>query len=119
LQAWKSDQQYLVSNRVTDAEVDDKRDGGIGKHTRITYYTNTNLLIIKLMPLEAHERAPHLVLAGEFRDKILLMGVPTREIIPVGSRHLKRATQHLNVALFEKRLQTSQQLSLRQDYLSR
>jgi hypothetical protein len=50
----------------------------------MTYYTDTDLLIIKLMPLVAHERA-HLDLAGEFLFKVARMGIQKREIICTGA----------------------------------
>jgi len=51
-----SNQQYLVFSSVTQddlTKIDDKR----GKHTRVTYYKDINLLIIKLMPSVKHEAA--------------------------------------------------------------
>ena len=83
LQAWESDQQYIIFNHITEdilARIDHKRENGhIGRHTQMTYYTDTNLLIIKLMPSEVHERA-HRDLAGESLAKILSMAIPKREM---------------------------------------
>jgi hypothetical protein len=50
----------------------------------MTHYTDTDLLIIKLMLSQAHETA-HLELAGEFFAKVLSMGIPKREIICTGA----------------------------------
>ena len=57
LQKGVSNQQYLVFRPVTEidlAEIDIARNS-IGKHTRITHYTDTNLLVVKLMPSAEHE----------------------------------------------------------------
>ena len=52
LQKGDSNQQYLIFAPVRAADlakIDDVRSS-VGKHTRMTYYTHTDLLIIKLMP---------------------------------------------------------------------
>jgi hypothetical protein len=72
LQARESNQQYLVFNRVTQDtqdKIDNARENGrIQKRTRMTHYMDTDLLIIKLMPLVAYE-AVHIELAKEFLFK--------------------------------------------------
>jgi hypothetical protein len=90
LQAWESDQQYLIFSHVTEAtlaEIDDKRHR-IGKFTRMTHYTDTDLLIIKLMPLVTHER-----LHGDLFTKLLFqaarMGIQDNEIVFVGAGRYK------------------------------
>jgi hypothetical protein len=85
LQKGDSDQQYLVFARVS---VDDltKIDGArnrIGKGTRMTHYTDTNLLIVKL-PTAEHELA-HGNLATGMIEKVVLMGIPARELSFVGA----------------------------------
>jgi hypothetical protein len=51
LQAGNSNQQYLVFMPVTkdDLAKIDRARPSIGKHTRMAHYTDTNLLIVKLM----------------------------------------------------------------------
>jgi hypothetical protein len=88
LQAWESDQQYLVFNRVTEpilAKIDYERENGhIAKHTRMTHYTDTDLLIIKLMPLVAHEKL-HGKLFTELLFQAARMGIQSHEIDTVGA----------------------------------
>ena len=58
LQKGDSNQQYLIFAPVRAADlakIDDVRSS-VGKHTRMTYYTHTDLLIIKLMPSEKLEK---------------------------------------------------------------
>ncbi|KIX00327.1 uncharacterized protein Z518_10466 [Rhinocladiella mackenziei CBS 650.93] len=85
LQAGRSNQQYLIFRGVTKrhlAEIDRKR-ASIGKHTRMTHHTNTDLLIVKLMPSAKHEAA-HLTLADDLNHKLEGMGIPKRSLFPLG-----------------------------------
>jgi hypothetical protein len=63
LQAGASD-QYLVFKDVTTKDLTeiDRGRHSIGRHTRMTYYANSNMLIIKLMQSAAHVAA-QLILA--------------------------------------------------------
>ena len=54
--AGDSNQQYLVFHGVTQSDLA-KMDSVRPKYTRVTYYWDINLLIIKLMPGEKHESA--------------------------------------------------------------
>ena len=85
LQEGVSNQQYLVFRPVTEidlAKIDSARHS-IGKHTRMTYYTDINLLVIKLMPSGKHESA-HLSFSDELRAKLFGMGISHRELRPMG-----------------------------------
>ena len=82
----RSNQQYLVFYRVTKddlAEIDNKR-ARIGKHTRMTHYTDIDLLIVKLMPSAEHEIA-HLTLSQEIVAALLRMGLRTTRFVPIGA----------------------------------
>src|SRR5947207_798809 len=71
LQKGDSNQQYLIFTRVRAADlakIDDVRSS-LGKSTRMTYYTDTDQLIIKLMPSAKHEKA-HLNLGKAFIIKV-------------------------------------------------
>jgi len=86
LQTGESCQQHLVFSHVTEAtlaEIDDKRYR-IGKFTRITHYTDTGLLIIKLMPAVTHERL-HVDLFLRLHSKAIRMGIQDNEITGVGA----------------------------------
>jgi hypothetical protein len=85
LQEGVSNQQYLVFKPVTKAdlaEIDCARNS-IGKHTRITHYTDANLLIVKLMPSAEHQSA-HLTFGMELAAKVIRMGMSYRELYPFG-----------------------------------
>jgi hypothetical protein len=71
LVAGRINQQHLVFRGVTKDDLAriDRQRVSIGKHTRMTHYTDTDLLIIKLMPLAEHEAA-HTTLAEEVIDKL-------------------------------------------------
>ena len=80
-------QQYLIFRGVIKdnlARIDRQR-ASIGKHTRMTHYTDTDLLVIKLMPSGEHEAA-HITLADEVNDKLRGMGLPKRSLIPLGAK---------------------------------
>jgi hypothetical protein len=85
LQKGVSNQQYLVFRPVTEvdlAKMDSVRHS-IGKHTRMTHYTNTNLLIVKLMPSAKHQSA-HLSLGMGLVSKVIKIGMSYRELCPMG-----------------------------------
>ena len=89
LQKGDSEQQYLVFTRVSVddlAEIDRARNK-IGKGIRITHYTDTNLLIVKL-PTAEHESA-HGNLATGMIEKVVLMGIPARELQFVGATRFR------------------------------
>lgn len=76
LQAGSTNQQYLVFLHVTNdqlAKIDHKR-ASIGKHIRMTHHTDTNALIIKLMPSVEHELA-HTCLADQLTYQLIRMGI--------------------------------------------
>jgi hypothetical protein len=85
LQKGDSEQQYLVFTRVSVddlAEIDRARNR-IGKGTRMTHYTDTNLLIVKL-PTAEHESA-HGNLANKVVTATMRMGIPDGEFHFVGA----------------------------------
>ncbi|KAF2180467.1 hypothetical protein K469DRAFT_447957, partial [Zopfia rhizophila CBS 207.26] len=77
--------QYLVFRGVTKGYLNtiDCKRASIGKHTRMTYYTDTSLLIVKLMPSVKHELA-HLTLAEDLKLALIGMGLPKRCLNPLG-----------------------------------
>jgi hypothetical protein len=84
LQEGVSNQQYLVFQPVTEvdlAKIDSARYS-IGKHTRMTHYTDTDLLIVKL-PSGKHESA-HLSLGAGLVTKVTGMGISYLELRPMG-----------------------------------
>jgi hypothetical protein len=85
--AGRTTQQYLIFRGVTKdnlARIDHQR-ASIGKHTRMTYYTDINLLVIKLMPSGEYEAA-HITLADEVNNKLREIGLPKRSLIPLGAK---------------------------------
>jgi hypothetical protein len=78
-----SNQQYLVFSGVTQTDLA-KIDSVRGKSTRVTYYEDINLLIIKLMPSTIHEAA-HVNFGREITDKVTGMGMRKRELWGVGA----------------------------------
>jgi hypothetical protein len=87
LVAGRITQQYLVFRGVTKdnlTQIDHQRTS-IGKHTRITYYADTDRLVIKLMPSGEHEAA-HISLAYEVNDKLRGMGLPKQSLYGLGSK---------------------------------
>ena len=85
LQAGDSNQQYLVFKPVREddlAKIDCARHN-IGKHTRMTHYTDTNLLIVKLMPSAKHEAA-HLQLARSMDIRVIKMGMSEYDLYSLG-----------------------------------
>jgi hypothetical protein len=82
-----SKQQFLVFCGVTQSDlagIDEVRP----KYTRVTYYEDLNLLIIRLMPTVRHETA-HLDFGGMIVEKVNRMGMPRRELFPVGAGRFK------------------------------
>jgi hypothetical protein len=85
LQKGDSDQQYLVFSHVSVddlAKIDSARNS-IGKGTRMTHYTDNNLLIVKL-PTAEHESA-HGNLANKVVTATMRMGIPDGEFYFVGA----------------------------------
>jgi hypothetical protein len=81
-----TNQQYLIFRGVTKenlAQIDRQR-ASIGKHSRITHYTDTDLLVIKLMPSAKYE-AGHITLAGRVIRKLERMGLPEDILFPLGA----------------------------------
>jgi hypothetical protein len=76
LQKGDSDQQYLVFSPVGVDELTkiDRARNSIGKSTRMTHYTDINLLIVKL-PSAVHEKA-HRNLAKRMVIALTRMGTP-------------------------------------------
>lgn len=86
LQSGTTDAQYLTFERVTRedlAKIDASR-ASIGKHARMTYYADIDLLIVKLMPSAKHEAA-HRSLSEDFVNKIRVMGVSGTRLYPLGA----------------------------------
>jgi hypothetical protein len=50
----------------------------------MTHYTDTNQLIIKVIPLKLHETA-HISLGDEVKDKFRGMALPTGTLVPLGT----------------------------------
>lgn len=86
LQAGRTNEQYLVFLHVKNnqlAKIDHKR-ASIGKHIRMTHHTDTNELIVKLMPSGKHESA-HLSLAQELIYELIHIGISRENLLaPVG-----------------------------------
>jgi hypothetical protein len=80
LAAGRTTQQYLIFRGVTKdqlARIDHDR-ASIGKHIRMTHYTDTDLLTIKV-PSTEHEQA-HLSLSDEVNYKLERMGLARRSL---------------------------------------
>jgi hypothetical protein len=78
--------QYLIFQPVTSddlVEIDRER-ASIGKHSRMTHYTDTHLLIVKLMPSATHEGA-HVNFANNVLVKVVRMGVSVNEFFGLGA----------------------------------
>ena len=93
LQKGDSNQQYLIFTRVRAADlakIDDVRSS-LGKHTRMTYYTDTDQLIIKLMPSVKHEKA-HGNLGKKLVAKLIRMGMPEDLFDSVGAQRFEGPT---------------------------
>lgn len=93
LQQGISNQQYLSFRPVTEedlAKIDNARDS-IGKHLQMTHYTDTNMLIVKLMPSEEHESA-HLTLGMKLILKVIAMGMTDEDLRPVSATRYRRNT---------------------------
>jgi hypothetical protein len=86
LLAGRTSQQYLVFLGVTKKDLAriDRQRASIGKHTRMTHYTDLDLLIIKLMPSAEHETV-HIALSDEVNHKLEGMGLPRRSLVGLGA----------------------------------
>lgn len=76
LQAGSTNQQYLVFLHVTNdqlSKIDHKR-ASIGNHIRMTHHTDTNVLIVKLMPSVKHELA-HTYFTDQLTYQLIQMGI--------------------------------------------
>jgi hypothetical protein len=85
LVAGRTTEQHLIFRGVTKdhlAQIDYRR-ASIGKGTRMTYYTDIDLLIVKV-PSAKHEGA-HLSLSDEVNHKLEGMGLARRSLWPCGS----------------------------------
>lgn len=81
-----TEMQFLAFDRVTRedlAKIDASRTS-IGRHTRMTYFADIDLLIVKLMPSVKHEAA-HRCFSEDFVYKVRVMGVPRNELYPLGA----------------------------------
>lgn len=90
LQVGTTIDQYLAFERVKNedlAKIDNVRTS-LGRHTRMSYYADTELLIIKLMPSVKHDAA-HRMLSDDLVSKIRAMGVPKREFASLGSGRIQ------------------------------
>jgi hypothetical protein len=93
LQEGVSNEQYLVFQPVTEVDLTkmDSVRHSIGKNTRMTHYTDTDLLIIKLMPTGKHEFA-HLSFGKKLLVKVLRMGTSDDELCPFGGTRYRGNT---------------------------
>jgi hypothetical protein len=85
LAAGRITEQYLIFRGVTKdhlAQIDHQRES-IGKGIRMTHYTDTDLLIVKVPTIE-HETL-HLSLSDEVNEKLREMGLPKRSLWGCGS----------------------------------
>jgi hypothetical protein len=80
-----TNQQYLVFRNITKDDLSriDRQRASIGKHTRMTHYTDTDLLVIKLMPSAKHETA-YISLASRVNHKLKGMGLPIESLYGMG-----------------------------------
>ena len=85
LVAGRTTEQYLVFRSVTKdhlAQIDHQR-ASVGKGIRMTHYTDTDLLIVKV-PTAEHEQA-HISLSDEVNHKLEGMGLARRSLWGRGS----------------------------------
>jgi hypothetical protein len=84
-----SEQQYLVFARVRayDFPKIDAARNSMGQHIRLTHYTDTDLLIVKL-PSAKHESA-HVNLANKVVAAVTRMGIPDGEFCGLGATLFK------------------------------
>jgi hypothetical protein len=85
--AGESNQQYLVFHGVTQSDLA-KIDSVRPQYTRVTYYWDINLLIIKLMPTGKHELA-HVEFGRMIDEKIFGIGMSRRELRGFGAEQFK------------------------------
>lgn len=77
--------QHLIFKDVTEdhlAEID-RRRSSISKGIRMTYHTDTNILIVKV-PTAEHEHV-HILFADAVNEKLERMGLPRRSMIGGGA----------------------------------
>jgi len=82
-----SNQQFLVFCGVTQSDLA-RIDKGRPRYTRVTYYEDLDLLIIKLMPSVIHEGA-HANFGKKIIAKIIRMGMSEDDLWSVGAGRLK------------------------------
>lgn len=90
LQLGTTDMQFLAFERVTRedlAKIDASRTS-IGRHMRMAYYADIDLLIVKLMPSVSHEAA-HRYFSQDFDGRIQDMEVPRSELYPIGAGQIE------------------------------
>jgi len=85
-----TNQQYVVFTGVTEGDLEniDQR-ASIGRYTRLSHYTESKLLVIKLMPLVAHEAA-HANLSRYLDRALWQMGLPDKSFFAVGTGRVSR-----------------------------
>jgi hypothetical protein len=85
LEACRTNQQYIAFRDVTDRDLEqiDRERESFGTGTRFCYYNKSKDLVIKMVTAR-HEGA-HNTLADELRDALRDMGLPKRDIVPVGA----------------------------------
>lgn len=71
LQVGTTNAQFLAFERVTKEDLVKIHNSrtSLGRHTRMSFYADTDLLIIKLMPSVLHNAA-HRILSDDFVTKI-------------------------------------------------
>ena len=85
--AGDSNQQYLVFHGVTQSDLA-KIDGVRPKYTRVTYYWDVNLLIIKLMPSVKHELG-HALFGQSIITKVIQMGMSYYDLLPIAASRFR------------------------------
>jgi hypothetical protein len=85
LAAGHTTKQHLIFKDVTKDHLIqiDRQRASISKGIRMTYHTDTNILIVKV-PTAEHEHA-HILLADEVNAKLERMGLPRRSMIGSGA----------------------------------
>ena len=85
-----TDFQYLAFENVSEEDLAaiDLARADIGRHTRMAYYADSDRLIVKLMPSAKHQAAHHLF-SQDFMHKIWAMGVPRKELYPLGGTRFR------------------------------
>lgn len=91
-----SRQQCVIFDHVTDEDVVQIDEAGLGKHIRLSHYSDRQLLIIRISPSLLHHSSSW-SLALAVRDKVLEMGVPRSEFRACG------AARYAGARLFKER----------------